>query len=140
MQLVFAQCCKYCEVSADGSFTVVGGGLSAVGSATFPAALAGLGIIAQVRFEQEELGQTFAIGVELFDQQGQRMPDFNALVSLRPERNDRVPDLNRTTFAIYAAGLAFPAPARYEFRMHCGEQELGSVPLYLIQAEPPAQG
>ena len=139
MQLVFAQCCKYCEVSADGSFTVVGGGLSAVGPSAFPAALTGLGVIAQVSFEQEEVGQTFQIGVELFDQQGQRVPEFNALVPLRPERNDRVPDLIRATLAIYAAGLAFPAPGRYEFRVRCGEQELGSVPLYLIQVEPQVQ-
>lgn len=135
MKLVCAMVARYAELQKEGSINIQCGDVDSVLiRGTFPAAMP-LPIYYAVKLSvpPEASGRPHTAEVELLAPGGEVLARGGDTLVSPPSRGGRNTSLG---FVLTLAGLQFPAPGEYTFRLSADGEELTRTPLYVDQAVP----
>jgi hypothetical protein len=137
MRLEFAFLADAATGLENGTFDVIRGGVDEFIGETFPATIFALTLIARLSFEPQEVGKQFEFAGELVDREGKTI--FPALggtfeAPTHPRRRDRA---SWMTLFLNCAGIVFPAPGDYFFRLAIDGQHLADITIEAVLQEQP---
>jgi hypothetical protein len=139
MQLEDIFFAKFAELTPDGLFTAVGGGLNRINTAGFPWAWGFLFLVVRIRLTTEEAKAPHATSIERETPDGQTeliTPESPMLTM--PPTADLGPDGRvGLTFILCLANLVFREAGVYKYRFKIDGQEVGVAKLFLVG---PTQG
>ena len=134
MKVIYSFLAKAGEVSADGSFAVLGGGLEAVVADSFPAVVPCLMFLGKVEFDDAEAGAGRSMTVRILDASGKSVLPVELTQTMVPEAH---PDSSikklRAGFAAQFFGLSFPSAGEYRFTMNADGNVVAANSLFLVK-------
>lgn len=138
MKLEFAFLADAVTGLPNGTFDVIQGGIDEFTGETFPATKFVLVLVARLSFEPQEVGTRFEFAGELVDREGKAI--FPALggtfeAPAHPRRHGRA---SWMTLFLNCAGVLFPAPGDYFFRLTIDGQRLANVMIEAVLQEKPS--
>ncbi len=136
MEFKYAFLANSAEVSTDGRFFVLGGGIDGISVAGFPAYLPALAVVASVHFSVEECGQEHQFRAALHLPDGTDL-GAQASVPLRPTTLAEMPDTGpNLKVAIGLFGLGFPVGGTYSVNFYVGDRFIGELEFMVAEARP----
>jgi uncharacterized protein DUF6941 len=87
MQLDFAILAKYAELAADGTFTTVGGGFSAIGTTGLPLTIPNLFLLVRLDTSPDEAGKPFELTIDVIRPNGTPVPGMQGKLGFTPVPN-----------------------------------------------------
>jgi hypothetical protein len=118
---------KYAELTPDGLFTAVGGGLNRINANGFPWAWGSLFLLARYRLTREEAQQQHMVAIERQVPSGQIEPIAAEFpMAPMPPNTETGPD-DRIGFSLSycLVNLLFPAAGVYRYRLKIDGQKIG---------------
>ena len=122
---------RYAELTPDGLFTVVGGGVNRINAGGFPWSWGIMFLLARCRLTPEEAHRRHTVSIERESPNGQHesigapFPMANL-----PDRPEIGPDGKFSFNLNYCmTNLIFPEPGVYKYRLKVDEQEMGATRL-----------
>lgn len=137
MQLEFAFLADAAQVTPDGKFTVLGGGLNVIYAPQFPALHPSLSIVTKLNIDnKDELEVEHTLRAELFNPlNATAMPPLSGKFIAQPIKDH--PDWPVSAqFTMTINGLLFELPGKYIFRLSVDNKLLGTFPLYTAMQKP----
>ncbi len=134
MQLDFAVFAKAAEMSSDGSFSVLGGGIEALVANEFPYRPRPFALAVRLRFPPEAAGFRSTLTVTALGPDDAELP-FRAEVPIGPLRA-AAPGrpIYYTALIEVSTAFSFPAAGRYVFLLRIGVAPVGETELYVDSA------
>jgi hypothetical protein len=125
---------RFAEITPDGLFTVVGGGMNRIGVSRFPWSLGFLFLLTQYRVTAEEAGRQHVMSVERETPNGRTEPigaEF-PMIPLTP--NTPVGPDGKFVFSLsyLLANPTFPEAGVYKYRLKIDGQRIGEVQLLVV--------
>jgi hypothetical protein len=142
MRVVDILLARYIELTADGTFTVVGGGVSRINTGGFPWSWGVLFLLARLRMTLEEGQGKHMIAVECETPSGETEPvgEETQMLSATPETELGPDGLVGLNFNYCMVNLHFPKPGVYKYRLKIDGQAVGSADLLVAGPTPGDQG
>jgi hypothetical protein len=139
MQLEYMFLAKFADITDDGLFTVVGGGINKIYADGFPWSWSSMYLVARVRLTVEDAQAQHTVALEREIPKGQIEPLMeDSPTKELPDTPEVGPD-NKVglTFALWLRNLTFAGPGVYKYRFKIDGRELGVAELLIVG---PAQG
>jgi hypothetical protein len=131
---------RYAEITADGHFTVVGGGVNKIHAANFPWSWGFLFLLVRIRLTKEEALLEHTTNVERETPNGQveaigpqsPMLPLTSTAELGPDGNVGL------SFNVCLVSLQFPEPGVYKYRFKIDGRDIG-VAMLLVSGPAPGE-
>src|SRR5258708_5585582 len=131
MQLEDIFLARFADLTPDGLFTVVGGGVSRINATEFPWSWGIMFLLARLRLTAEEAQNQHLTAVEREAPTGQieAIGDAAPLLPLPPEAETGPDGRFGLHFSYCLVNLLFPRPGVYKYRLKIGGREVGAAEL-----------
>jgi hypothetical protein len=131
MELARIFLARYAEITPDGLFTAVGGGMNRISVIRFPWTMGFLFLLTQYRLSAEEVGHQHRMAVERETPNGQTEPIGAEFPMIPLPRNTPAGPDGKVDFSLsyLLANPAFPEPGVYKYRLKIDGDRIGEVQL-----------
>lgn len=141
MELQYAICARYAEVTPDGFFAVFGGGIDSIQLNQLPGAVPMMSLLIRLTARTEELQEEHRLRGDLFSPREERQPlevDFPLPTNLSPGRQNLNSEQPHRPISFNCAlsltNLTFPEAGEYTFRISLDGRQLGNIGLFVNKA------
>jgi hypothetical protein len=134
MQLEYIFLAKFADITDDGLFTVVGGGINKIYADAFPSSWGSLYLVARVHLTVEDAQSQHRIALERESPKGQIEPILGESSTKELPGTPEVgpDDKVGLTFALWLMNLTFAGPGVYKYRFKIDGRELGVAELLIV--------
>jgi len=141
MELRFAFVANSAEVSADGRFFVLGGGIDGIEVREIPTTLPALAVVFRIHFLQDECGHEYRIGLYMACPDGTASPFQTGLVVTPTAIIDGHQNRGANAdVAFNLFGIPLPQEGEYSFHFRVDDTDIGSQPLFVRAIGAERQG
>ena len=123
----------YANVTVDGRVNVLGI-FNQIRAIQFPAAHAAMVLVAKVTLDFGERAVTRPVQIRLLDESGKPLIDIDGELEFKTNDSGMPPEMN---IILPMVNVVFPSPGIYNFVLLVNEVKEASVPVQVIQVEPP---
>jgi hypothetical protein len=134
MKLAYAILADAAQVTPDGKFSILGGGIEILNSVALPAMVPSLALIIRLSLDPDSLSIQHILQVELVDPDGLQSLANIAESSFTPEQKISIKEgiLPSTTFVFNFLGISFPKTGKYTFNIILDQEIIGSLFIHLV--------
>jgi hypothetical protein len=133
IKIEYAFLARSAEVLADGTFTVIGGGIDRFICTNFPPGIPTLVLVVRLSVARDEWNKQHDLLVEIFGPDGELMPGQRHTLTFNLPPAASAPQLPGLVGMLTLVGMQFPRPGIYRIRLSVGSKELDSISLYFEQ-------